>query len=155
MMHRRQDLVVTRRRLHLGIAAAAIAVGLVGCAPASSYDAAAAERLQARVESVTVAAASADHAGVLGDLETLEVELRDALARDQITQARFDSVTAAIALVRADAEAALAASQPAPAPAPVEQVPVEVPAADDPGEDGPPKGPGNNNGDKGKKNKDD
>ncbi|MCW4386697.1 hypothetical protein OH146_13025 [Salinibacterium sp. SYSU T00001] len=105
------------RPLQWGPAAAgvlALTIGLAGCAPTSDYDPGAAERLQERVLAVTTAAASADDTGLLSSLDRLEVELHDARARGQITQTRFDAVMAAIALVRAEAEAATAAEEPAP-----------------------------------------
>jgi hypothetical protein len=112
------------RSLRVPAAASALIAGLVlaGCSasPSEKYDDDAATRLQERVLVATQTASTGDHTTALTTLAELEVELADALARGQITQARYDSVMAAIALVRADLGAAIAATTPPPpTPAPV------------------------------------
>jgi hypothetical protein len=125
----------------------AVAVVLSGCAsPADDYGQGTAERLQAAVLQVTDAAASGDFTEALTSVAELEVTLADARARGDVTEERFESISAAIALVRTDLEAAIAAEAPEP----------EQPAGvDDPGEDN--SGPGKNGkgpkDDKGKKGK--
>lgn len=141
-----------RPRLLGTVIAACLAFSLVGCAAETTYHPDAAERMQGRVHAASVAAQAGDHAAVLDSLATLEVELHDALAREQVTQARFDAVTAAIALVRTDVEAAIAAATPPPAP----EAPATEPVAPEeqpkgPDQKGPDqKGPGKDKGKKGK-----
>lgn len=121
----------------------AATLGLTGCATESDYTLATAERLQERVLGATTAAASADYATVLSALDALEVDLGDALARGQVTQARHDAIAAAIAHVRKDVEATIAAKQPEPAPQPEPQPRSEETG---PKPEGPAKGPDNKGG---------
>lgn len=109
--------------LHTQLAATVLActVILIGCAVvlsgcagpsapiAPTYPASIASQLQAGVLSVSVAAADDDPESALIRLEELVVALADARARNEVTAARFDSIAAAIALVRSDLEAAIAA----------------------------------------------
>lgn len=123
VVYQAPDRVIVRP----GITALAIAIAgilsLGSCAPTSDYGSEAALALQSRVLTVTESSAAGDYVGALTRLDELEVSLRDAFARGEVTQERFDSILAAITLVRADLEAAIAAKQdaeqtPAPAPAP-------------------------------------
>jgi hypothetical protein len=96
----------------------AVTVGLTGCAgQQSGYGSDIADRLQGEVLEVSTLSAEADFAAALLALTELDVELKDARARGEITEERYESVTAAAALVRADLEAAIAAQAPPP-PAP-------------------------------------
>lgn len=96
----------------------AVTVGLTGCAePESEYGSDIADRLQGEVLEVSTLSAQGDFAAALLALTELDAELKDARARGDLTEERYESVTAAAALVRADLEAAIAAQAPPP-PAP-------------------------------------
>jgi hypothetical protein len=115
----------------------AITIGLTGCAgQQSDYGSEIADRLQGEVLEVSTLSAQGDFAAALVALTELDVELKDARARGDLTDERYESVTAAAALVRADLEAAIAAQAP-PAPEPT----VDDDDDDDKGKDG--KGKGN------------
>ncbi|MGV8971732.1 MAG: hypothetical protein ACOH10_05380 [Rhodoglobus sp.] len=58
---------------------------------------------------VTDASAAGDPASALARLDELQAALLDANAKGTVDQSRFDSISAAIALVRADLEKAIAA----------------------------------------------
>ena len=75
----------------------------------SSYSSAAASRLQSAVLSVSSAAANGDPAAALARLDELTVTLADARARGEVSTARLDSISAAMALVRADLQSAITA----------------------------------------------
>ena len=109
--------------------AAAIVIGLcvllAGCAtvptttyPAETYASETAAALQAKVLSVTDAAASGDPDTALIRLDELQATLFDEFAKGSVTQARFDSISAAIGLVRADLDLLIReqASDDAPTP---------------------------------------
>jgi hypothetical protein len=107
-----------RRALVLATGALAVAILLTGCAgtnapavtpTASAYPSEVASRLQSAVLAVSSAAAGGDPTAALNRLDELTATLADARARGAVTTARFDSITASIALVRADLEAAVAA----------------------------------------------
>ena len=96
-----------RRQL---LAAALIAVlALAGCAsqPDDAYPAETAELLQAGVLSVTEAAATGDPQTALTLLDELQASLLDEFDSGTVDQARYDSITASITLVRADLELAV------------------------------------------------
>lgn len=102
------------RRSLVGVVlgAAVTAALLAGCAPSSSaYDDGAAEQLQQHVLAVSSASAEADWATAATRSMELEAAATTALARGEITQERFDAIMAALALVRADIEAAVAAAE--------------------------------------------
>jgi len=92
---------------------------LTGCAesstpsssptPTASYPSDLASRLQSAVLSVSSSAAEDDPTSALARLEELTATLADARARGEVTASRFDSISAAIALVRTDLEAAILA----------------------------------------------
>ncbi len=95
------------------IAAVVLGVSLLlsGCAtqPENPYAGATAESLQTSVLAVTEASAAGDPAAALARLDELQAALLDAKAKGTVEQSRFDSINAAIALVRADLEQAIAA----------------------------------------------
>ena len=127
-------------RARTAVAAVVLSAGVVlsGCAQAPSFDPDAAATFQERVLEVSTAASTAEFDAALQKVAELEVEVKDALARGLITPERYDSILAAIALVRADLEAAIAAQQPPPPPP-------EPPASNQGGNDN-----NGNNGDKDK-----
>lgn len=90
-----------------------IALSLTGCAQQpSDYGQAVAERLQEQVLAVSTSAADAELEAAVVALNELDVELKDALARGDISEARYDSIAAAAALVRSDLDAAIDARPP-------------------------------------------
>jgi hypothetical protein len=99
-------------------ASTALAIALLaGCAPSPSYDAAAAELLQQQVLAVSTSSAEQDWEAARTRLLELEASANVALARGEISQQRFDAIIAALALVRADLDAAIAAAEKAAAEA--------------------------------------
>jgi hypothetical protein len=107
-----------RRAALLATGLLAITIVLTGCAgsgtpvaapKASPYSSTVASELQAGVLSVTSSAAGGDPTAALARLDELTAALANARARGAVTTARFDSITASIALVRADLEAAVTA----------------------------------------------
>lgn len=124
--------------------ALAVALVLGGCAAQEpGYDVDAAEHLQSEVLEVSELSAAADYPAALLALTELEVSLKDARARGELTEERYESILAAAAMVRTDLEAAIAAQAPEPEPEP-----------DEPGEkdDKDDKGKGKGNPGKGKGN---
>src|SRR5829696_7790251 len=100
-------------RLDVTVAAAAAAAALLlsGCASQqqpSPYATAAAADLQQTVLHVTRAAGDGEFAAARTRLDELEVGTKVAHARGELTEARKDSILAAVALVRADLEALIA-----------------------------------------------
>jgi hypothetical protein len=102
----------------LATGALVLVIALTGCvgtgAPvqtptASAYPAAVASRLQSAVLAVSSASAAGDPSAAIARLDELAAILADARARGEVTAARFESITASLALVRADLEAAVAA----------------------------------------------
>lgn len=108
--------MMTRARAAVTAVVLSAGVVLSGCAQAPSFDPDAAATFQERVLEVSTAASTAEFDAALQKVAELEVEVKDALARGLITPERYDSILAAIALVRADLEAAIAAQQPPPPP---------------------------------------
>ncbi len=95
-------------RLTGALICATLALALAGCTGvATEYPATTASALQQQVLATTSAAADGDYEAALTRLDELEVAVADALADGSISQARADSILAAIALVRADLEALL------------------------------------------------
>ena len=93
-----------------GVAAAvaiALGLGLAGCAAPPAYTTEAAGVLQSSVLAVTEAAAAGDPASGIARLDELQVAVDAQLASGGIDQARYDRISAAIALVRADLQAAI------------------------------------------------
>jgi hypothetical protein len=132
-------------RARATVAAVVLSAGVVlsGCAQAPSFDPDAAATFQERVLEVSTAASTAEFDAALQMVAELEVEVKDALARGLITPERHDSILAAIALVRADLEAAIAAQQPPPPP----PAPEPEPPASNQGPDNNGNGNGNGNDD--------
>jgi hypothetical protein len=95
------------RRLSAIVLVAVLA--LTGCAGESDYPPETASTLQSQVLLVSQSAQAGDPATAVRQLDELVVLVRDALAKGTITQARHDSILAAIELVRLDLEAAQAA----------------------------------------------
>ena len=107
-----------RRAAVLATGALAVALALTACSAASTpaviptvstYPSDTASRLQSGVLAVSSTVAGGDPTAALARLDELAATLADARARGQVTSARFDSVTASMALVRADLESAIAA----------------------------------------------
>ena len=99
----------------LAAAVLAVTLALTGCAAQEpDYDPKVADRLQAEVLEVSQLSAAADYSAAMLALAELEVELKDALARGAITAERYESVMAALNLVRADLQAAIDALTPPP-----------------------------------------
>jgi L-fucose mutarotase/ribose pyranase (RbsD/FucU family) len=96
----------------------AVGLALTGCAQSGSDADFAAEELQRQVLDVTTASAEQNYSEALVRLAELEASVKDDLARGEISQARYESVMAAIELVRADLEAAAAEPTPTPTPTP-------------------------------------
>lgn len=91
------------------LVAATILLG--GCSsptPERRHDPAAAEELQSIVHAATSAAHEGYFAEATAELDRLEASVTAALSRGEITDARFEAIMIAIALVRADLESALA-----------------------------------------------
>ncbi|GAA1689331.1 hypothetical protein GCM10009792_06860 [Microcella alkalica] len=104
------------RRISAALTGGALVVGLLaGCVPGSSYDADTAAQLQQHVLAVSDASAAGDWATTRTRLLELEASASTALARGEITQQRFDAIMSALALVRADVDAAIAAAEQAAA----------------------------------------
>lgn len=140
----------TTLRSALVSAALALAIALAGCSPQQAdYDPAIADLVQAEVLEVSQLSAEADFDAALLALAELEVSLKDARARGLLTEERYESVMAAMTMVRADLEAAIAAQAP-PAPTPEPEG-----DDDDDNQGNGNKGKGNSNGNKDKGNGDD
>lgn len=92
------------------LSSAIVLAVLTGCAQQSTeYPAETASALQSQVLLVSESAADGDPETALVRLDELEASVKDALARETITQERYDSIIASITLVRADLESAIAA----------------------------------------------
>jgi hypothetical protein len=104
------------KRIALAVTVA-VTVVLSGCATGQDeYGAEVAEQLQGEVLEVSELSAGNDLAAALLALAELEVSLKDARARGELTEERYESILAAAALVRTDLEAAIAAQAPEPEP---------------------------------------
>lgn len=109
--------MIPTMRAGLTSIALAFALAMTGCAPQQAdYDPQIADTLQGEVLEVSELAAGADFESALLVVKELEVTLKDARARGLLTEERYESIAAALALVRADLEAAIAAQAPPPAP---------------------------------------
>jgi hypothetical protein len=100
--------------VHLVAAVTAVTLALSGCAAQNEpapYATSTAADLQQSVLHVTRAAGDGEYAAARTRLEELEVATKVAHARGELTEARHDSILAAIALVRADLEALIAEAE--------------------------------------------
>jgi hypothetical protein len=120
----------------------AASLALSGCSSQNNgYPAATAQALQAQVLAVSQGSADGDFSGSLSMLDELDTSVQKALDRGTISQDRYASITAAIALVRGDLESAVAAEQqqqqqqPAPPTTPQPKPGKGDPGKDDPGKD--------------------
>lgn len=118
-----------RTKLVSIIAGAALVLSLTTACQADSPDitSAKAEQLQSRVLAVTTAVSDGSLAKALELLIALEAELKAAAADGTVSKERQEQIEAAIAVVRADIQAAIDAlaepePEPEPAPSPVETV---------------------------------
>ncbi len=103
------------RAIAAGAALLLLAGALSGCAPSGrQIDAGVAERLQASVLAVTVAAAAGDFSEAIAALDALEEQVREGTASGAIDPGRSARIQASIDLVRAD----LTAAEPQPGPTP-------------------------------------
>lgn len=121
---------MTARPWLKAVAAPALALSLVlaGCAAQPDLDAETGKQLQAEVASARTAFGNGDHAGVLATLDRLAANVEQGAAEGRISQARKAEILDAIALLRADAQAAL---PPAPAPVTPAPAPQEEPEQDE------------------------
>ena len=127
--------------------AAALALGLGGCAPAQPS---LPEDLHTSVVQIAQRASVEDFTGAMAELLLLERAVDTAVAAGELDEAREAEIRAAIELVRADLDAAASPTPtPVPAPAPADT------GNDGDGDDGDNSGPGNsgNGNDKGNKGK--
>ena len=107
------------RRLPSFVALAFLAVwALVGSLMLSGcsghpdpYPAKTAANLQSEVLAVTRSSATGDYTAAMRQLDELTVSLKDRLARGTLGRDRYNSISAAVTLVRGDLEAAIAAQQ--------------------------------------------
>ena len=108
---------MTTRLTRAAIVAAIAGSLLAGCAGAPAYEPETAELLQQHVLAVSTSTAEGDWPGASTRLMELEASAATALARGEITQERYDAIMSALALVRADVDAAIAAEEAAAAEA--------------------------------------
>ncbi|MBM7502637.1 hypothetical protein ACFPER_04095 [Agromyces aurantiacus] len=109
-----------RRALVAASVSLALACGLAGCATGPDTAEAEATAYRAQVVAIADASAAGNYAEALGKLEALEAELDAAAADGTLTDEREQRIRDAIALVRADLEAAIAAAV-TPEPVPTEE----------------------------------
>lgn len=105
---------MTRRDAGLVTVLVTAALALGACSspsPDRRYDPEAAEQLQSLVLSATSAAHEGDFSRAAAHLDELETAATAALARHEITEARFEAIMIAMALVRSDLELELAAAE--------------------------------------------
>lgn len=134
-------------RAALAAASVAVVIGLAGCAGGTEPDPTAAQAASYRAQVVAIAETSArgEYPEALAALDAFEAELDAAVADGEVDGDREQRIREAIALVRADLEAAIAeTAEPEPEPQP-EPEPTAPPA--DEGTDG---GSGPGNSDEGK-----
>lgn len=136
-------------RAALAAASVAVVIGLAGCAGGTEPDptAAQAEAYRAQVVAIAETSASGDYAAALAELDAFEAELDAAVADGEVDADREQRIREAIALVRADLEAAIVeTAEPEPEP---EREPEPEPAAP-PADEGSDGGSGPGNSDEGK-----
>ncbi|MFC9917009.1 hypothetical protein [Agromyces binzhouensis] len=135
-----------RRALSAASVTVALAVGLAGCAAGPAISEGDATAFRSQVVSIAESSSAGDFADALARLDVLQAEVDAAAADGSLDADRAASITEAIALVRADLEAAIAAATPSPEPTPTES---ESSDEADASEDG---GPGNSGDDGGEGN---
>lgn len=90
-------------------------LALSGCTVQNTdYSAQTARPLQGQVLAVAESSAAGDPVASLTHLDELAASLEDARAKHTISAERYSSITASIALVRADLEAAIAVQEKQP-----------------------------------------
>ncbi|RXZ43238.1 hypothetical protein [Agromyces binzhouensis] len=134
-----------RRALTTASVTVALAVGLAGCAAGPAISEGDATAFRAQVVSIAESSSTGDFADALARLDALQAEVDAAAADGSLDADRAASITEAIALVRADLEAAIAAATPSPEPTPT---PTESESSDegDDSDDGGPGSSGDNEG---------
>jgi len=143
-------MTATTSRLRRTLAAASVALGLIGglasCAADPEIGADTSAAYRAQVATIAQHSVAEDYAAAVAELDALAAEVDAAVASGSLDAARAERIRAAIALVRADLEAAIAAATPPPT---AEPEPTAEPADEAPGNsDG--KGNKEDKGDKGK-----
>jgi hypothetical protein len=94
------------------VAVLAVALGLSSCTTeATDYSAQTARPLQEQVLAVAEGAAAGQPSVSITRLDELVANLKDARARGTVSEVRYASISAAIALVRGDLETAVAAQK--------------------------------------------
>ncbi len=115
-------MIARRMRGSLLAVALAAALALAGCAPAApAPDAAVSAQLEQTVLVISEAVAGDDWTAADRALEVLEGQVEAALAAGGLTAARADEIRAAIAVLRADVEAALDQPVETPSPTPSDE----------------------------------
>jgi hypothetical protein len=103
------------RMRNVALVVLATVLALSGCtAQNTDYSAQTARPLQEQVLAVTESSVAGDPAASLTHLDELAASLKDARAKGTISAERYASITASIALVRTDLEAAVAAQKKQP-----------------------------------------
>ncbi|MGR0218497.1 hypothetical protein [Agromyces sp. ZXT2-6] len=137
----------SRMRTALAAASVATVLGLAGCAaePEPDLTAVQAQAFRSQVVAIADTSSRGEYANALVALDALQAEVDRAAADGELDGEREQRIRDAMALVRADLEAAIAAipsePEPAPAPAPAPEPEPAPPPADDGGDDD--SGPGN------------
>lgn len=96
------------RRTAMAATAVAVAVALTGCG--GGYDEATEASLRQRVVEVSAASAAGDWQGALAKLDAMVAELSQARADGKVDDERYESIVAAMDLVRQDLDAAITAA---------------------------------------------
>jgi len=92
----------------LGLIAVIVAFTMTACSPA--YDAETRDGLREHVVSVSEASAAGDWQAAIDELDVMTASLATAREDGKVDGERFDSIVAAMELVRLDLEAAIAAA---------------------------------------------
>ena len=144
-----------RRAIAAASVTLALAGGLAACAPEPDLAAEQSQAYRTQVVAIADSSAAGDYAGALAALEALQAEVDAAVADGSLEGDREQRIVEAIALVRADLEAAIAAAA-TPEPAPTEVAPAPAPPDGTTDNSGPGNGPEDSNTGKGEeKGKDD
>lgn len=107
-----------RRALAATSVALALVAGLAGCTGEPEIAERQADAYRAQVVAIAEASAAGDYAGAVAALDALQAEVDAGVTDGTIADDREQRIAEAIALVRADLEAAIAAATtPEPAPA--------------------------------------